>query len=119
MYGFVPRRRVLRVNEGSEERRHRERVMRVLWDMGLPESVGRCCEWMGESEGRQEIAWRMVGVVVRRIIFTLAGLYSNDDYVSLGIWASSAVQQFNPVSVFTRQKHLLAGTRLPDRITRD
>lgn len=48
-------------------RRHLERVRRVVWDIGLSVLVGR--GWVcRESEGREEMAARMVGVVVRRTI---------------------------------------------------
>lgn len=71
----MPRRRVLSVQEGLDLRRHLDRVSRVVWDIGLSVLVGR--DWVGrESEGMEEMAARMVGVVVRR---TMLGAW---DFIS-------------------------------------
>lgn len=50
--------------------------MRALWDIGLPVVVGRESSGMEKSQGRAEMASRMVGVVVRRTMVVVASTYS-------------------------------------------
>ena len=67
----MPWRRVLRVSfeRGSALLDRRERRMRVLWSIGAEIEPGRAeMEEKSEEGGREEMAERIWGVVVRRTI---------------------------------------------------
>ena len=101
-YGWAERRRVFSVSlHGGLVfvcLRRRERAMMVVWEIGAPGEVGRGVSQAGRVEtvdsGREEMAERILGVVVRRTIFTCSLLRAVGDRrktrEEIKVWRSAA-----------------------------